>query len=254
MMSKRRRLFVLLSMDCGGLTPPGNSAQDEGEGGVQPPQSKPLGAAIRTTAAACLAIMSVCACTGKRAVNPAESPAKVEANRQPLTLKEISRLDQKMFEHSLRPLRQGLEQADPAAADQETVRAIFGKLRETDDSAQDYWPTLLRFLHFESARTAPNAPPPGQQARSLTDILSVGIMRGIHPKGKTILFDGGSFGNSDFTECRIIFTQTPVEMHHVDFKDCAFDFPTTDTPSLYLRKLSWMLLSSDLRSVSIPNL
>jgi hypothetical protein len=203
---------------------------------------------------ACMAMLGVCACTGNRAVNPAESPAKVEANRQPITLKEISRLDQKTFEHSLRPSRHALEHADPGGTDQETVRAIFDKLRETDDSAQDYWPTLLRFLQFASARTAPNAPPPGQQARSLTDILWVGIMRGIHPNGKTILFDGGSFGNSNFTECRIIFTQNPVEMHHVAFKDCAFEFPATDTPSLYLRKLSCMLFSSDLRSVSMPSL
>ena len=204
--------------------------------------------------AALLAMGGSSACRGKRPVIPEGNPAKIEANRQPLTLEEISLRDPKAFAHSLRPLRQALEQTDPATADQEIVRAIFGKFRETDDSAPDYWPALMRFLQFASSRMAAKAPPPGQQARALTDILWVGIMRGIRPKGKTILFDGGSFGNSEFTECRIIFTQNPVEMHHVEFSDCAFEFPATETPSLYLRKLSWMLLSSDLHTVSIPSL
>lgn len=204
--------------------------------------------------AACIAMVTGCACTGNRAVNSAESPAKVGANRSPLTLEEISRLEQKTFETSLPQLQDDIQQSSHGAADRETLTAIRGKLQQADESALDYWPTVLRFLQFASSRMAPNAPPSGQPARALTDILWVGIMRGIRPKGKTILFDGGSFGNSDFTDCRIIFTQNPVEMHHVVFRECAFEFPTTETPSPYLKKVCRILLASDLGSVSIPTL
>ncbi len=204
--------------------------------------------------AACTVMVTGCACTGNRAVNSAESPAKVGANRSPLTLEEISRLERKTFETSLPQLQDDIQQSSHGAADLETLTAIRGKLQQADESAWDYWPTVLRFLQFASSRMAPNAPPSGQPARALTDILWVGIMRGIRPKGKTILFDGGSFGNSDFTDCRIIFTQNPVEMHHVVFRECTFEFPTTETPSPYLKKVCRILLASDLGSVSIPTL
>jgi hypothetical protein len=205
-------------------------------------------------AAACMAIMGVCACTGNGTVNSAEGSAKVDANRQPLTWEQISHLDQKAFEHSLRQLRQVIDQSSPqAVVDQETLTAITGKLRQTDESAADYWPTVLRFLQFTSFRMAPKVPQ-GEQPKALSEILSVGIMRGIQEFDKTILFDEGSLGNGRFTNCRIIFTQHAVQMQNVKFDVCAFEFPTTDTPSPYLKKVSRILLSSDLGSVAIPTL
>jgi hypothetical protein len=101
---------------------------------------------------------------------------------------------------------------------------------------------------------APNAPSPGQQPRALSDILFVGLMRGIREKGKTILLDGGYLGNGEFTNCRIIFTQNPVRMTNAVFRNCAFEIPITDPPSPYIKKVSQILLASNLGSVLIAGL
>jgi hypothetical protein len=179
----------------------------------------------------------------------------VEANRQALTLEQISHLDQQAFEHSLPQLRQALEKENPKdGADQQTLITIAGKLRRADETTPDYWPTILRFIPFASSRMAKNAPPPGQQTRVLSDILSVGLMRGIREVGKSILLDGGYLGNGEFTNCRIIFTQNPVRLTNAHFKNCVFEIPITDPPNAYIRRVSHILLSSNFSSVSIPTL
>jgi len=141
-------LFVLLSLDCGG-EPPCKAPRAVVRMAAAPPwarRSRPRAAMI--AAAACLAIMSFCACSGNRAADSTPGPAKVDANRPPLTLEQISHLDQKAFEHSLRQLRQVIDQTSPqAVVDQETLTALTGKLRQTDESAVDYWPTVLAFFN-----------------------------------------------------------------------------------------------------------
>jgi hypothetical protein len=146
------------------------------------------------------------------------------------------------------------EPSNKSVADQEVLTAIAGKLRQTDESTPDYWPAVLRFIQFASSTMAPNAPPPGQQPRILSDILSVGLMRGMREEGKTILLDDGNLGNGEFTNCRIIFTQNPVRLTNALFRNCVFEFPITDTPSPYKRKAIQILLSSNLASVLITNL
>lgn len=204
--------------------------------------------------AACVVVVSICTRTGKHPVNSTEESAQANANRQPLTLEQISQLDQKPFERSLPQLCQVIVQTTPAAkVDQEALTTVQGKLRQADESRPDYWPAVLRFLPFASSRIALKAPPAGGQAKLLSEILQVGVMRGIREYDKAILFDAGSFGNSGFTNCRIVFTQNSVEMQNVVFKVCAFDFPV-GTPSAFLKKLCRTLLASDLASVSIPSL
>ncbi len=204
---------------------------------------------------ACLAMVGYWAWTGHRKVNPVETPAKVEANLPPLTLEQIASLDQQTFEHSLPQLRQAIRPpGPPSGADQETLAAIAGKLRQTGESTPDYWPTVLRFIEFESSRMAPNAPPPGQPPRVLSNILSRGLMRGIRVKGITMLFDGGNLGNGELTNCRVIFTQDPLRLRNTFFKNCVFEFPVTDTPSPFLKKFCQLVLSSNLGLVSIESL
>lgn len=239
------------------------SRSNPARGGATP-RYRPIAAAriakkgrLLTAFVACagyIAVMTSCACTRSPTVNPGEGLEKADANRPPLTLEQISHLDQKAFEHSLPQLRRVIEQSSPEAVmDQDTLIALTGKLRQTDESAADYWPTVLRFLQFASFVMAPKVPQ-GEQPKALSDILSVGIMRGIREFDKTILFDAGSLGNGSFTNCRIIFTQHAVHMQNVKFDVCGFEFPATDTPSPYLKKVSRVLLSSDLGSVSIPSL
>jgi hypothetical protein len=181
--------------------------------------------------------------------------ANAEANQRTLTLQQISHLDQNGFEQSLPQLRQAMEHPAPkAVADPETLAAIAGKLRRADESTPDYWPTVLRFIPFASSRMAKNPLPQGQQPRFLSDILSVGLMRGVREVDKTILFDEGYLGNGEFKNCRIIFTQNPVRLTSAHFRNCVFELPTTDPPTAYTKIVSHILLSSDLSLVSISTL
>jgi hypothetical protein len=206
-------------------------------------------------AVACMAIICYAVFSGKRAANPVEESAEADSQPHALTLEQISHLDQKAFEHSLPQLRQIIEQPTPLPAPNEaTLTAIAQKLRQTDESTPDYWLTVLRFIPFASSRIAPHAPPPGQRSRALSDILSVGIMRGIREEGKTILFDDGDLGNGVFINCQIIFTQHAVQMQNVVFRNCAFEVPATDSPSPYLRKVCKVLLESNLSVISIATL
>ncbi len=79
-------------------------------------------------------------------------------------------------------------------------------------------------------------------------------MRGIREKGITMLLDDGYLGNGEFTNCRIIFTPNPVRLTNATFRNCVFEFPTTDPPSPFIKKVSQVLLSSNLDSVSIATL
>jgi len=215
-------------------------------------EGRPLGLIVLV--AVCLAIVSTRACKHNRAVNPIKTPPKADAPRSQLTLEQIRHLDHTTFEASLPELREAIERPDQATAERETLLAIAAKLQQADESDPDYWPTVFRFLQFASARLAPRAPSPGQPPRILSAILSVGLMRGIRENSRTILFDEGSFGNSEFRDCRIILTTHPVQMQHVVFQNCAFVLPAIASPSSYLRTMSRMLLSSDLVSVVITSL
>jgi hypothetical protein len=207
------------------------------------------------TLAACFALGGYTIWLGHRSVNPQGTRPKVETKLPPLTLEQISSLDQKTFERSLPQLQQAMGQpSHPVAADQETLTAIAGKLRQTGESAPGYWPTVLRFIQFASSATAPKAPPPGQRPEILSEILSRGLMRGIRVAGITMLLDDGNLGNGEFTNCRVIFTQNAVQLRNATFKNCVFELPVTDTPSPFIRKTSQLLLGSNLGSVSIPKL
>ena len=187
--------------------------------------------------------------------NPAALTLNEKATPQLLTLQEIAHLDQKTFELSLPKLYQAMENPSPkAVADSETFAAIAGKLRRAGESTPDYWPTVLRFISFASSRMAKNAPPPGQQPRLFSDILSVGIMRGVREVDKTILLDEGYLGNGEFTNCRIIFTSNPVRLTNAHFRNCVFEIPTADPPNAFIKKVSRLLLFANLSSVSIPSL
>ncbi len=103
-----------------------------------------------------LATAGYWAWTVHRTANSGETRAKVEANLPPLTLEQISSLDQKTFERSLPQLRQAMDQPSPkAVADQQTLAAIEVKLRQCGESTPEYWPTVLRFIQFASSRMAP---------------------------------------------------------------------------------------------------
>jgi hypothetical protein len=202
-----------------------------------------------------LAMVNVYAFDGVCVGNCAEMPDEVNARGQNLSLEQLSRLDQKSFDHSLPQLRAALDRTNPdSGVNRETVTALQVRLRQADESSADYWPTVMQFLRFASSSISLKAPPPGEPPRRLSEVLSVGLMRGIRAFDKTYLFNGGSFGNSEFTNCQIIFTGNPVEMQGVVFKICVFDFSASGTLNSYLKRLCRILLSSDLADVSIKDL
>jgi len=205
--------------------------------------------------AACLAMVGYRIWIGNRMVQTGTNRAQVEADLPGFTLEQFSSLDQKAFERSLPQLQQALAQPGlKTVVSGETLAAITAKLRQTDESTPDYWPATLRFIQFASSQMAPDAPPPGQQPRILSEILSRGLMRGIREKGITIKFDDGDLGNGEFTGCRIIFTPNPVQLTNATFRNCVFEIPITDNPNPYIKKVGRALLDSDLDSVSIPSL
>jgi len=205
--------------------------------------------------AACIAIAGIAPGDGARSVNAGENPAQAAAIQPSLTLEQLSHLDQKTFEKSLRLLRQVMEQASPTLCRivKPWPRSLpncgnpMNQLRNTG-------PPSCAFLLTAVPKLAHGAPPPGQQPRALSDILSPGIMRGIREEGRTILLDSGNLGNGGFTNCRIIFTANPVQMQNVVFRNCVFEFPTADPPDDYIKKVSRALLASKLDSVSIATL
>ena len=202
----------------------------------------------------CIAIGGYWAWVASQIVHRGKRKQGIEANLPPSTLQQISTLDQKSFQNSLPRLRQILEDlGQQTETDQRTLMIIAGKLQETDESAPDYWPTARQFVESVSSKMAPNTPPSGERPRALSDILSVGIMRGVREDHKTILFDDGDLGNARFTNCRIIFSQNPVRMSNVVFEGCVFELPTADPPSPYLRKLIRQLLAQP-ESVTINSL
>ena len=187
--------------------------------------------------------------------NPAAMGASDDAGQQSLTLRQISRMDQLTFEHSMPQLLNALGQPKSnVVVGPETLTSIAVKLRQTSETTPDYWPVVLRFIPFASSIMAKGAPPPAQQPRVLSDILSVGLMRGIREFGKTILLDDGYLGNGEFTNCRIIFTPNAVRLTNAHFKNCVFELPNTDPPNNFIKKVSRILLSSNLSSVSMPSL
>jgi hypothetical protein len=204
-------------------------------------------------AAACALGAGSFACRGSEKEKPA-APMEKAAPQQSLTLDEISRLDPKAFGLALPQLREAMRAAGSASVSPATIATIGAELRQTGESTPDYWPTAVGFLQFASSHLAPSVLPAGQAPRRLSDILAVGIMRGIRETGKTILFDGGDLGNGEFIRCRIVFTARPVHMLNVQFKDCAFDFSPDAAPNPYLQEVIRALLASNLQSVSIASL
>jgi hypothetical protein len=166
-------------------------------------------------------------------------------------LKELSNLDQKTFSESLLALRKVTEQpvADVQPT-QPTLQQIALKLRQTNESSPDYWPTVLQFIQFASAGLSPNAPPPGKPQSSFSHNIGLGTK--LHLVEQIVLLDGGDLGyDVTFERCRIIFTEKPVHMRGVKFIDCVFEIPATDVPSPYIRHVGTELLASNLQSVSM---
>ncbi len=169
------------------------------------------------------------------------------------SLREIGALDQKEFPKALPSLRKALEQpASEVRPDQGVLGKLMRRLRNVDESAPDYWPTVLQFIQFASAGLSAGAPAPGPpqiMIRSNKGFANLGPIT-----NTVVLLDGGDLGYTTFVKCRIVFTEHPVRMRNVMFVDCVFEMPKTDNPNPYLRRASQALLAANLKSVSIPSL
>ena len=172
-------------------------------------------------------------------------------------IKEISALDRAQFARNLPALRKAMEQpASAVAAQPATLRDVAAKLKTTDETAADYWPTVLRFVQFASAGLSANVPPPGTKANIISSggkMLSKNVVNGNRSRieNTVVQFDGGDVEETVFENCRIRFTQNPVRFLNVSFVNCVFEMPDIASPTPYLKRASQLLLASDLQNVSI---
>jgi hypothetical protein len=167
-------------------------------------------------------------------------------------LSELAKLDQGDFEHYL-PVLQKLT-ANPneqIPASENTLKEIRYHLQGANESLPDYWPAVLQFIQFASARVQP-AGVPSDNAPTL--VRSSVWLDGLVFKGGKLVLDGGQVSNSRFVRCRIVFTETPVKIINTTFADCVFEMPVRETPGPYLRDATRVLLASNLESVAITSL
>lgn len=172
----------------------------------------------------------------------AQSPAEV--------LKDIGKLDEKRLTYALPALQAATKQTPKTVnVDQATLRDIAGKLLRVDTAVPDYWPAVLQFLRFASATTTTDVPAPGT-SQLIIARNNGGLSLG-HVDHKTVVLDGGQIVDTEFQNCRIVFTNNPVAMKNVTFKDSVFDLPVSSNPNQYLQRAGRTLLASNLADVSI---
>jgi hypothetical protein len=172
----------------------------------------------------------------------------------PEVIKNSTSLNREDFEHSLPRLNAAMRELTSvkASISPQTVSGIAEKLRATPESSPDYWPTVLQFIQLASASIVPatDLPPPNAPYTEMRSIYCQGSGRCMVASYKNILLDGGNIPNSVFEHCRIKFTTHPVGLKGVQFIDCVFEMPTSETPSQYLKKSAQTLLASNLNQVT----
>ncbi len=181
---------------------------------------------------------------------------ELRASQSPnAVLHEINGMNQTKFSASLPALQSAIQKPIPEiATSQPLLDGIAEKLLKTNSSAPNYWPTVLQFLQFASAGLAPaNVPPPDSKPTIRTSGISNLFANNVFSR-VTVILDGGLLIGNRFENCRVIFTDTPVQMTNVTFVNSIFEFPISSEPPPYIQKAGKLLLASDLKTASIPNL
>lgn len=178
-----------------------------------------------------------------RLMRAAQSPTAV--------LRELDTLKPHQLALNLPALQKVTEQpiatVNPSA---ETLKGVGGRLLLVNENAPDYWPTILRFIQFASAKFAPDAPPDMGPERAMQMSNVQGYLK-LPPK-IVVYLNGGIIADQVFTDDRIVFTDSPVYFRNVHFIRCAFQFPhDLLSPSQPLRNTSRELLASGIESTYI---
>jgi hypothetical protein len=173
---------------------------------------------------------------------------QIRAEQASEALNSLSRLSVAQFSKSLPELRRLASSTTTALKlNPESVRSISQRLRQVPESSPEYWPAVLQFIKFASAGLSPKVPPAGHPMFAFNGIRHLHIEQSF----SVILLNGGELENSVLTNCRVIFTNKPVEMHNVRFINCVFEMPISSDPNQYLRHASQQLLASNFESVTI---
>ena len=137
------------------------------------------------------------------------------------------------------------------------IKAIAEKLRNTDESSPEYWPTVLQFLRFASAGASPDVPAPGTPPNITISNVIIDDGRGglgyfpINASHCVARLEAASI-TGKLENCRVIFTAEPVRKRNMQFVNCAFEFPQSADPNPTIKKAARELLASNL--TSIPSL
>jgi hypothetical protein len=175
-----------------------------------------------------------------RAKDAVTAPAKV--------LNELAHLTETQFAENLSALKAVTEQpANEVETTTSVLQDVAMKLQNTDVNADDYWPTVLRFIQFASSRYSSTAPAAGTPVNEyLSNIDGPNFpSRGVYQ------LQGGYVRNETFRDSRIIFTNNPVIFQNVRFINCVFEFPNDNNPPPYLRNAGRELLVAGIQTATI---
>ena len=171
------------------------------------------------------------------------------------TIEQINALSPERFREALPALQMAVEQS-PAEVEVSTavLNQVAAKLRTTEETNADYWPTVLRFIQFASSKLAPPDIPPSDGTVDVRISSSQIAFKDTTFKNAVVLLESGAISDLRIENSRVIFTETPIRMRNVTFVNCIFEMPAVATPNQYLQRASRTLLASDLSSVQIGDL
>jgi hypothetical protein len=168
---------------------------------------------------------------------------------------QIASLPQSDFSRVLPALREIASQPpSKVAASTASVLSVAKKLSSADRSSPEYWPTVLGFIQFASASlsTPEHVPPPNGPYTVASNVRCTGVAHCIEASNRSIELDAGSIPGSIFYNCRIKFTNNPVNPSGVRFINCVFEMPKESAPNDYLKSSAQILLASNFFEVTFP--
>ncbi|MBV9759826.1 MAG: hypothetical protein JO340_04610 [Acidobacteriaceae bacterium] len=184
-----------------------------------------------------------------RTIQASQMPKKVLGELGMLNVTELAK--------NLPALRKVAEQPPSEVRPTETaVEAVAVKLRQVNENAPDYWPTVLQFIQFASAGLSPDVPP--RNSPYVTKMDDVYISGGGMPlDGRVLILKNGRLENLAIRNSRIVFSG-PMVLINVTFINCAFDFEfpnesSQPLPSPYVRRTVQQLLASGIVSAHVSS-
>jgi hypothetical protein len=186
--------------------------------------------------------------TEDRLANIEGRALKAEATSSPATaLSQLGEVPQNVFMVAFPALRtiseHSVNEVKPTSA---VLHSVAGKLKNTPESAQDYWPTVLQFAHFATSALNPDVPA-ADSPRFIEDHGQGNTFTFHGTLEKKVIFIAGSTNIRDsvLVKCRIILApNATLRIQNITFIDCVFDFPPDGERAPAIQQIARSLLAS----------